>query len=440
MQLPWLSRAGAAALTATLALTDTASALDDDNLSGLVTETVASHERTQIYDNAKPFGGRSVRERAGQNHKPIGIRAGSFILSPRAETRLIYDDNIFAAPADEVGDFRTEIAPNLEIKSNLPRHILNFAFGGRFVSFAENSDQNFLDAHANFSGGLHIDNAHTLALSAMTELKHQERSELTASRLAKDPVPIHHTKIIGGITRDVGRLYGTFSASADIYDYYDVDSLLGGTLDQDIYDTQIYSTQLRAGYRFSPGFEAITVVRYLRTQANEPGTSNSTSNGYEALAGIAWESSPLLRWRLLGGYGLRDYDEPGNETIGTSLFQGGVEWLPTEKMTVTGTISREFSDLAGEDSIGWVQTSARATVEYEIHNDLFLKLSANFAQAAFTDSDREDNIYSGEIGLEYYMSKNWLFTISYEHSQRESSDDRFDLTDNKFMIGAKLRF
>ncbi|MBU2581874.1 MAG: outer membrane beta-barrel protein [Alphaproteobacteria bacterium] len=441
MAMRWPTMAGlAAAVAVPLALPETALALDDANPTGLITDTVASRQRTQDFDNAKPHGTRSVRERIGQDYNPIGIRAGNFIISPSAETKAIYHDNIFASPDDPVADLRTEIAPMLEIKSSLPRHILNFAFGGRFVSFAENSDQNYLDGFANASGALHVDHAHTLALAASTELVHQERSALNASQFARDPVPIHQTKISGGLTRDVGRLYGTLSATAELYDYYDVDSILGGTLDQDIYDTELYSTQLRAGYRFSPGFEAVTKLRVLRKLANESGANNTTATGYEALFGVSFETSPILRWRILGGYGIRDYDDASKETAGTSLFEGRVDWLATERMTVSGTVSREFSDLSGEDFSGWVQTTAKATVDYEIHNDLFLKFGVGLANAGFSGSDRDDQTYSGEIGLEYYMNKNWLFTFSYEYSERQSSDDRFDLTDNKFLIGAKLRF
>ncbi len=440
MQPLWLLRAGAAALTAILLLPGQVYALDDSNPAGLITETVASRDRLKDYDGAKQYGAQRVTDRIGRHYQPIGIRAGNFILRPSAEAKVIYDDNIFASPTNEVDDIRTEISPSLVIKSFLPRHVLNFAFDGRLVSFAENSDQDFTDARASFDGALHIDHAHTFAISAITELAHENRTELNAAQFAAEPVPIHRSKISAGLTRDVGRLFGTISATAERFDYYDVDAIGGGTLDQDGRDTDILSTQLRVGYRFSPGFEAIGKLRLLRQLNGEVGPSNTDANGYEALAGVAFQTSPLLRWRILGGYGIRDYDEISRETSGTSLFEGHVEWLPTEKMTIYGSVSREINDFSGNGFASWVETSVKARVEYEIYNNLFLKLGANLAQAEFQGIDRNDEIYSGKIGLEYYMNKNWLFTFSYEHEQRQSSDDLYDLTNNKFMIGAKLRF
>ncbi|KUO56249.1 MAG: hypothetical protein APF80_15310 [Alphaproteobacteria bacterium BRH_c36] len=439
MQRTWLSWAGAAALVAAISPTSL-HALDDANPTGLITDTIANRERLRDYDNSKQYGAERVGDRTREYAQPDGVRAGNFFLFPSAETRIIYDDNIFASPTNTVDDIRTEILPSVEVKSFLPRHILNFAFDGRLVSFAENSDQDFADARARFAGALHVDHAHTLALSAMTELAHDERRELAATRLAAEPVPVHHSKVSAGLTRDVGRLFGTISATAERYDYYDVDGFDGGNLDQDYRDTDILSTQLRTGYRISPGFEAVAKLKLLRLLNGQSGPSNATATGYEALAGLAFQTSPLLRWRILGGYGIRDYDVASQETAGTGLLEAQVEWLPTERMTVYGSVSRDINDFSGEGFNGWVETSVKARVEYEIYNNLVLKLGANFAQADFEGIDRQDKIYSAEIGLEYFMNKNWLFTFSYEHLERLSSDDIFDMTDNRFMIGAKLKF
>lgn len=432
--------AGATALAAVLILPRPAIALNDTNPTGLITETIASRERKADYDNSKSYGAQRVKDRIGQNYAPMGLRIGNFIVNPSAETRVIYDDNIYASNDNRVADVITELIPTVEIKSSLPRHVLNFAFGGKMALYADHSSENYTDAFASFNGALHIDHAHTLALSAKTELEHEQRDELSAIRLAAEPVPLHHSKVSLGLTRDVGRLYGTISATAEHFDYSDVRSLEGGMLDQDYRDGDRFAAQLRAAYRMSPGYEVVGKLKLLRHLNDQDGYSDLSFTGYEAVVGLQFESNPLLRWRLLGGYGIRDFDDPTAETSATTLLEGQVEWLPTEKVTIYGSVAREFNDFAGENYNGWIETSIKAGVEYEIYNNLFLKLGANLAQADFQGVDRTDRIYSGEIGLEYYMNKNWLFTFSYEHIERLSSVDAYDLSDNKFMIGAKLRF
>lgn len=428
------------ALLATVGGTAPAWSLDAGNPSGLITETIARREMLRDYDGAKKYGAERVGDRSRTHVQPHGIRAGNFILFPALDTRAYYDDNIFGASGKKTDDIRTELAPALVIQSHLPRHILNFALDGRLVSFAENDDQNFLDGRAAFDGALHIDNAHTLAISAETRLSHEERDELSASRFADEATPIHNTKVSIGLTRDVGKLYGTLSASAQHTDYFDVDAIGGGRLDQDTRDNDIYSGQLRTGYRFSPGFEAIGKLSLLRLLHSSDASSALDATGFEALAGLAMETSPLLRWRLLGGYGIRDYDDPTTENAATALFEGQVEWLPTQRMTLYATIGREFTDTTGNGFAGWVETSVKGRMEYEIYNNIVLKAGLGYAQADFAESNRTDNILTGNIGLEYYINKNWLFTFSYEYENRQSDVDLYDMERNRFMIGAKLRF
>ena len=86
-------------------------------------------------------------------------------------------------------------------------------------------------------------------------------------------------------------------------------------LDLDYRDTQLYSTQLRAGYRLSPGYDLVGKVRGLKTLNRGNATSDMDSLGFEALAGLAFETNPLLRWRIMGGFGVRDYEKAGQESL-----------------------------------------------------------------------------------------------------------------------------
>lgn len=416
-----------------------ANALDLDDNNSLITETIASRERLRDYDNARKFGAEAIRERDRRHVKPEGIRAGGFIVFPEIEAKTGYDDNIFSGPK-AVGDLRSELLPSLKIQSNFPRHKLNFAFSGRLVDFLENSDQDYVNGAAMAETALHFDHAHTLAVRLSSELNHEERGADTAPIAAAEAVPIFLNEASVGFTRDVGRLYGTLSGTFKRRDYSDVKSLDGGTLDQDNRDSDEYSTQLRAGYRFSPGFEAIAKFRYIRQQALETKNALIDSDGYEVLAGLKFETGALLRWRLLAGYGIRDFDDPSSANYGTNLFEGQVEWLPTQRTTIFASVSRRIDSLDADDFGGRVLTKGLTRIDYEIYNNLVLKIGAGLENATYIDHDREDWTYSGQLGLEYSLNKNWTFTLNYDHEKRQSTADAFDMTRNRFLVGAKLRF
>ena len=91
----------------------------------------------------------------------------------------------------------------------------------------------------------------------------------------------------------------------------------------------------------SPGFEVQGKLRVLRQTSLGAASPDLSAYGYEAVAGLAAEISPLLRWRLLGGYGVRDYDSAQLKTAGNALMEGEIQWLPTQLMTLTATARRE---------------------------------------------------------------------------------------------------
>jgi hypothetical protein len=415
-------------------------ALDLDGDMGIITETVASRDRLKSYDSIKMYGAERVADRDRKYVLPDGVLAGNYLIFPSLGAAVVYDDNIFKSDADKRGDFRSEITPSLRFTSQLPRHVLDLSLDGRIVSYLDNPDQDYADVRAKLDGALHFDHAHTLAAGVLSAVEHEEVRDIAAPANAAEPTTVFHNRATTGITRDVGRLYGTFSTSFERWDYEDVRATDRTTIDQDVRDLDLWSATLRAGYRFSPGFELIGKVRGLRALNYGVGAENRDSTGYEAAAGVAFETSPLLRWRLLGGYGVRDFDEPSQSSVESLLLEAEVQWLPTQRITVYGTVSRAIVDELSAEAGGRVETTLHGRLDYDLWHSAVLRFDVEMSDADFTGADRRDRTYGARIGVDYYYTKNWLFSVGYEYQFRDSNDDAFDMSRNRFRVGAKLRF
>jgi hypothetical protein len=219
-----------------------------------------------------------------------------------------------------------------------------------------------------------------------------------------------------------------------------VRSTTGGTFDQDMRDTEAMKAELKVGYRFSPGYDWISKLRVIRTENDGTGALDSDSMGWEALAGISFETNPLLRWRLLGGYGFRDYDSAAFDSTATTLIQGEVQWLITERMTLYGTISREITDTVDTAGDSQIETKLNGRMEYEIYHNIFANLQLDYTQGEYQKTDRTDHTYGAKIGLDWYYTKNILFNLSYENQMRDSNVDAVDMSRNQFWVGAKIGF
>ena len=415
-------------------------ALDIDGTEGLITETVASRERLRDYDASKIYGAKRVQDRERGFAAPEGWRAGSYKIFPSLGTTVIFDDNIFGSNTDKVSDVRTELTPSVKFQSDLPRHVLDLSLGGKIVNYLDNTSQDYANFNARADGALHFDHAHTLSANILSEIDHEERGSISTPLTAAEPVQIFHNHAAVGITRDVGRLYGTLMATFERWDYADVRAFGGSMLDQDYRDTSQFSTALRFGYRFSPGFEFIGKVRALRALNRGDEFIDRDSYGYEAMAGLAFQTSPVLRWRLLAGIGLRDYDQSNIDDINTGIVEGQVEWLPTQYITFSGALSRQIIAADALDDAGRVETRLTARLDYEIWHDIVLNFGAAYFTADYIGITRRDTTITGSVGLEYYLNKNWLLSLGYEHTMRTSTESAYDMTRNRFRVGAKMSF
>ena len=414
--------------------------MDLDSVDSLNTETIASRERQRDWDNSKMYGAEAITDRSRNFAAPDGIRAGNYLIFPEVGAAVTYDDNIFLRDSDKHGDWRSDIAGGIRFKSDLPRHLLDFSLDGRVVNYAHYTDQDYADVRAKLDGALHFDHAHTLSLSVLSAYEHEERTDPAYPLAAEGPVAVFHNRASVGITRDVGRLYGTLSSTVESWDYGDTTAFNGSQIDLDAQDTVQYATQLRFGYRFSPGFGFVGKLRALRDENRGNGITDTDAWGYEALAGLAFETNPLLRWRILGGYGIRDYTQAGLADVNTSLIEADVQWLPTQRLTIYAALRREIDDAGSLVASGVVQSTALLRADYEIYHNLVLYGALEYQQDDYNNITRQDDIYSFRTGIDYYFTKNWLLTFGYEYQVRDSTDAELDMHRNRFMIGAKLRF
>ena len=429
----------ALALGLTLGLPN-AFALDLDDTEGLSNDTVAKRDRLRFWDNSKKYGAEAVGDRDRPYVEPEGIRLGNYVAFPSVGALVIFDDNILGHDIEKRSDIRTELTAKTQLSSQFSRHALDLSLDGKIVSYMDNSDQDYANVRAKIDGALQFDHANTLAVDLLSALEHEERTDPSYPLRARGPVEVFHNRATTGITHDVSRLYGTISATAESWNYTNTAAIDGSTLNEEARDTTIYSSQLRSGYRFSPGFEFVSKFKALKIENRGDAKIDRDAWGFEALAGLVFESNPLLRWRILGGYGVRDFQQANLTDVSALLLQAEVQWLPTQRLSIYGTVARQFLDTTDITSSGATQSKLKIRAEYDVYHNIVLNGAIEFRHDDFGGIERIDDSMIASVGVDYFLSKNWLFTFGYEHQIRDSTSDSQDMHRNRFMLGAKLRF
>lgn len=403
-------------------------------------ETIAYRDRLKDYDNIKKFGAERVADRDRKLYQPDGVRAGNLMFFPTIGTALVFDDNVLLSNQNRQSDIKAEITPGLRVVSQMPRHAFDLSLGGKIVEYAEHGEQDHVNAHIKAGAALHFDHAHTLSMSVLSRLDHSDQLDPFSPTFARQLVPFQEHRASIGFTRDVGRLYGTVSGTFESLDFHDATASNGTRISHDESDMRTASAEARVGYRFSPGYEMVAKLRGLRQENVGTATLDRDAYGWEALAGIYGEANPLLRWRLLGGYGIRDFDQANLDSIRSMLAEAEIQWLPTQYITFYATARRMISGTQEVGASGLVETSLKMRLDYEIRHNVVLTIGGDIKDHEYMGSTQRDRIYSGRIGADWYLTKNWMLNVSYEHLIRDSNIPENDLTRNQVMIGAKLKF
>ncbi|MEZ5773194.1 MAG: outer membrane beta-barrel protein [Hyphomicrobiaceae bacterium] len=432
-----LSLAALAGVSALALCPGPAAAMDDDS-SGLT--TLARRDAMDDWMKRKVYGVSTVDERTRAEIANLGLKVGPYVVLPSVTASTVYDDNLYDSPDGEVGDFRYEVAPTLMLKSDLPRGALDFMAGGRFVRFQDHEEENFADAFASLTWSLDIDHANAIGGEIGSRYTHEERYSPESPAEAREPVPSWVNEISLRFIHDAGRLALSGGVDAADVDFYDVEAFDGSIIDQDFRDNRRFGGFLRFDYRFSPGYEAFVSARIDHRDYDGGDGPGHTEMSYVGRAGINFELTPVLWMGLAGGYALTDSDASGSSTVGSTVGEASLKWLPSEVVTVTLTASRSLAETTYVNAPAIREQGLDLTIDYEIMHNLTAKLSLGYEEADFLETTRMDEIIRGRIGLDYTLNDNAVFTLSYEHRERDSSLDAYDADDNRYMAGVTLRF
>ncbi|MEL6372876.1 MAG: outer membrane beta-barrel protein [Pseudomonadota bacterium] len=418
-----------------------ANTLSFDDSDGLHRRTIAHTQRLRDYDNAKKYGAETMQDRPRRPWEPDGWRFGNFLVFPTLGVAIESDDNIYWSQRHRESDLRTDINPVIKLQSRFPRHRMKVVLGARSVNHLRYKNLDFVEGFGHLETSFHFDHAHTISIALTSNFLHEDRADPVAPENARTRVPSWYNRAVIGITRDVGRLYGTFSLRLEDNDYFDVIAFDGSTIDQDIRDIRRLTNELSLGYRISPGYEWLAKVRLIRQWTLGTGTFNRNGTGYEALSGLAFELNPLIRMRVLGGYGAITYDHAGYDPTASWLIEAQATWLATQRMTIYTTINRAYADAIATDGSAFINTNIIGRLEYEVWRNLIVNATAEYHQTDFVGLERIDQSWSATLGVDYLHTKNWKFDAKIKYDYRYSpTDPQFATSRTRIRVGAKLRF
>ena len=392
--------------------------------------------------------GETVTNRPRPDFDPLGVRAGSFIILPSVGLQEEYSDNIFSTETGEQGDFITTVSPQLSVQSDWNNHMLRFDGGADVAIYSDNDSENFEDYRFGAGGRVDVTRQTKIRPRVAYRQGHTDRS---SPNDAGGVEPTIFDVLSAGLegSHTFNRLSVTLGGAFDQYDYDDVATGGGGTINNDDRDRDDIEGSVRLGYEFSPNYEGFVRgaynVRNYDSAVDDNGV-NRDSDGVEIVAGVGIDFGGITFGDFFAGYRSQDYDDPLLDTASGPVVGADITWNVTQLTTVTGTVSREIREsttldpVTGNFASGRFFSTVGVAVDHELRRNVLLGATVSASQDDFQGIDRTDDVYRAGLSAKYLINRYANVGGEYRLRVRESDAAGADFTENQFLLRLRVQY
>jgi hypothetical protein len=390
----------------------------------------------------------SVQQRAYDEHAPLGIGLGGFLLFPQLDLGVELNDNIYAAEINETDDTILHAGASARLASQWSRHSLNFFGGVQSRTFTDNDDDNATDWRLGADGRIDIQReAHIRGGAAFGQTTESRFAGNGPAQLA-EPIQYDFQEADAELIYNVNRIRLAAGVRYGEYDYEDGRLFSGAAFEQDDRDNEVFDIRGRVDYALSPDTAIFGEVTHrTRDYDQDSGTANGAtvldrdSEGLRYIVGANFDITSVVRGEVGVGYSDTEYDSPALPNVDGLAAEAQIEWFVTQLTTLGFKAGRETTDAGISGAGGIERTTYGVRADHEIRRDIVLTGGYELNQDDYQSFARDDDRSRFDVGVDWYANRALKFGASYERYDQESDglqQDR-DYTANVFMLKASLR-
>ena len=387
----------------------------------------------------------TVRDRPRPAYDAIGLRAGAFLVLPKAEISVLHSDNVFAEEINPRSDWVTSFAPSVLIESQWSRHSLDARLAANVYRYSKFDDNSSTALSAHLNGRLDVVQGTVVTGNVGFDRLVEPRSSASSPFDAAEPVRYNQTSADLGFSRELNLIRVSGAVHYRNYVFENTRSFLGALINERYRNNQSWEQQLRVDYALSPAI-ALFVNGTHNTWAFKAPTNpldvDRDASGYSLAGGADFEITSLTRGQVQVGFLEQNFDDVRvGDTSGLSL-SARVEYFPTQLLTVTLNGQRQAQSTGVVGAGGVVHTNFGAQGDYELLRNLILTARLQYYGDDYRGLDRQDKIWTGTLGANYLVNR-WLgLNLLYSRYDQNSSGLQRgrDFVDNRVQLGLVAQY
>jgi hypothetical protein len=379
----------------------------------------------------------SVKDRPRPSYDAVGIRAGAFMIYPKASVSEAYNDNIYATDTNTTDDFITGLSTSVAVNSDWSRHALNLNAGVTKYIYAQNTGENRLDWNVGANGALDVTRDTRFTAGASYAQLHEDRGDPNSPAAAAEPTEYDLLSANAGFTQRFNRLAAKITGTYDDYDYKDVSSIAGATIDQDDRDRKEYTEALRLGYDVSPDTNVYVqgTINQRKYDLQPPVVGvNRDSDGYAAVIGSDFRLSSLAQGGIYIGYQAQSYDDAAFSDVTGLSYGANIEWYMTPLTTITFDAASTVQETTTVGASGYLDQTVGIRIDHELLRNVLLNARVAYSNDKYETIDRTDNTIVAGLGFDYLVNRNFTLGFGYDYTKKDSDAAGDDFTRNQIGI------
>ena len=375
----------------------------------------------QRYDN--PGLGQKPVVSHPQDYKPLGIRAGSFMLHPGIHLAAEWTDNAFYTRENKQSDVIYHIRPYITAQSTWSRHSLNVSLAADIARYHKYDFRDYEDYFLTLSGRVDVKNRSFFSYGAQYMRLH-EGLDNRDSEQGFEPT----TYDLWGANIGYDHTFNRLSLGADLrwarMDFDDAYALDGDEINNQDRDRDVLRWGVDAGYQFKAGMAAYVAYSGNKTNYDEPLDRNGydrSGNGWSVTGGMRYTLTGKLNGNVDVGYRERSYGSPELPDTSGWGFGGGLAWTPTYLTSVYGQFSSTIQDTTDPNSSGYLRNLYSVRVDHELTRFIQINGFASFSNNDYQliddapeDARSNDKIYRFGVGLNWFINRHVFLNASYD--------------------------
>jgi hypothetical protein len=376
---------------------------------------------------------------------PIGLRLGSFVVTPMVDSVLGYDSNARRVNTAIQGSAFNQTYGEISAKSDWSRHELTARIRGTYSAYFATPDVNRPELAMVANGRFDV--------TRDTRIETEARYNLTAQSPGSSNLPsAAGTSLSGlplvrqyggsaGLVQDINRLQLTLRGTFDRYTYDDAVTQNGTVIQQGERNYNAYGGRLRASYELTPGMrpfvEAGVERRVFDTLLATSGfLQGSTAQTFRV--GSTFELTRLISGEISAGYLVRRDVDPTLREIRMPVFDAALTWTPTGLTTVRFVAKSTVDESFTTGAAGIQRRDVSLELEHAFRRWLIGTARLAYGNDLYAGTTRQDQRLVASLGVVYKANRMLQIRGEVRREQLFSNTAGSGYSANVFLVGLRL--